>query len=68
MVGFDGTPDGLNAVKDGTLYASVAQQPSQLGKIAVDNALKALEGKKVEETIKVPVKVVTKENVAGFTG
>ncbi|WP_406126595.1 hypothetical protein OIE52_19920 [Streptomyces canus] len=46
----------------------MAQQPSQLGKIAVDNALKALEGKKVEETIKVPVKVVTKENVAGFTG
>ncbi|MEU0406838.1 substrate-binding domain-containing protein [Streptomyces griseorubiginosus] len=68
VVGFDGTPDGLNAVKDGTLYASVAQQPSQLGKIAVDNALKAIDGKKVEETIKVPVKVVTKENVAGFTG
>ncbi|MGC0340562.1 ABC-type sugar transport system substrate-binding protein [Streptomyces sp. SLBN-8D4] len=68
VVGFDGTPDGLNAVKNGTLFASVAQQPSQLGKIAVDNALKALQGKKVEETIKVPVKVVTKENVAGFTG
>ena len=68
VVGFDGTPDGLNAVKDGTLYASVAQQPSQLGRIAVDNALKAIDGKKVEEMIKVPVKVVTKENVAGFTG
>ncbi|MFD9432902.1 substrate-binding domain-containing protein [Streptomyces sp. NPDC060002] len=68
VVGFDGTPDGLAAVKNGTLYASVAQQPSQLGKIAVDNALKALQGKKVEKTVKVPVKVVTKENVAGFTG
>ncbi|WP_314223127.1 ABC transporter permease/substrate-binding protein [Streptomyces zaehneri] len=68
VVGFDGTPDGLAAVKNGTLYASVAQQPSQLGRIAVDNALKALQGKKVEETVKVPVKVVTKENVAGFTG
>ena len=68
VVGFDGTPDGLTAVKNGTLYASVAQQPSMLGKIAVDNALKALQGKKVEETVKVPVKVVTKENVAGFTG
>ncbi|MFE6826010.1 substrate-binding domain-containing protein [Streptomyces sp. NPDC057690] len=68
VVGFDGTPDGLAAVKNGTLYASVAQQPSQLGKIAVDNALKALQGKKVEQTVKVPVKVVTKENVAGFTG
>ncbi|MFE0471401.1 substrate-binding domain-containing protein [Streptomyces sp. NPDC058947] len=68
VVGFDGTPDGLKAVESGTLYASVAQQPSQLGRIAVDNALKALRGEKVEETVKVPVKVVTKENVAGFSG
>ncbi|MFI6035291.1 substrate-binding domain-containing protein [Streptomyces sp. NPDC051315] len=68
VVGFDGTPDGLNAVKNGTLYASVAQQPSELGRIAVDNALKALQGKKVQQTVKVPVKVVTAENVAGFSG
>ncbi|MFI9646044.1 substrate-binding domain-containing protein [Streptomyces sp. NPDC052040] len=68
VVGFDGEPDGLAAVKAGSLYASVAQQPSQLGRIAVDNALRAAQGKKVEETVKVPVKVVTKENVAGFTG
>ncbi|MFE9765511.1 substrate-binding domain-containing protein [Streptomyces sp. NPDC005808] len=68
VVGFDGTPDGLTAVKQGSLYASVAQQPSQLGRIAVDNALRAAQGKKVETTVKVPVKVVTKENVAGFTG
>ncbi|WP_416979399.1 substrate-binding domain-containing protein [Streptomyces sp. T028] len=68
VVGFDGTPDGLKAVEGGTLYASVAQQPSQLGRIAVDNALRAVQGKKVEETVKVPVKVVTKENVAGFSG
>nr|WP_206346006.1 substrate-binding domain-containing protein [Streptomyces thermoviolaceus] len=68
VVGFDGTPDGLTAVKNGTLYASVAQQPTQLGRIAVDNALEAVQGKKIEQTVKVPVKVVTKENVAGFSG
>lgn len=68
VVGFDGTPDGLTAVRNGTLYASVAQQPTQLGRIAVDNALKAVRGKKVEPTVKVPVKVVTKDNVAGFSG
>ncbi|MFF1651768.1 substrate-binding domain-containing protein [Streptomyces sp. NPDC058255] len=68
VIGFDGTPDGLTAVKAGTLYASVAQQPKELGRIAVENALKAAEGKKVEKTVKVPVKVVTKENVAGFGG
>ncbi|GGM92020.1 ABC transporter permease/substrate-binding protein [Streptomyces fuscichromogenes] len=68
VVGFDGTPDGLTAVKNGTLYASVAQQPSQLGKIAVDNALKAVKDQRIPSAIKVPVKVVTKDNVAGFTG
>ncbi|MFZ4233194.1 substrate-binding domain-containing protein, partial [Streptomyces griseoincarnatus] len=68
VVGFDGTPDGLKAVEAGTLYASVAQQPSELGRIAVRNALRAAEGEKVEKMVKVPVKVVTKENVAGFEG
>ncbi|MFF5253819.1 substrate-binding domain-containing protein [Streptomyces leeuwenhoekii] len=68
VVGFDGTPDGLKAVEAGTLYASVAQVPKELGRIAVDNALRAADGKRVEELVKVPVKVVTKENVAGFGG
>ncbi|MGW8062734.1 ABC transporter permease/substrate-binding protein [Streptomyces ziwulingensis] len=68
VVGFDGTPDGLQAVRDGSLYASVAQQPRELGRIAVENALRAADDEKVEKMVKVPVKVVTKENVAGFEG
>ncbi|MFJ6655949.1 substrate-binding domain-containing protein [Streptomyces sp. NPDC091377] len=68
VVGFDGTPDGLKAVEAGTLFASVAQQPTELGRIAVDNALKAADGEQVGETVMVPVKVVTEENVAGFGG
>ncbi|CAM5734356.1 Transporter OS=Streptomyces fumanus OX=67302 GN=GCM10018772_06110 PE=3 SV=1 [Streptomyces fumanus] len=68
VVGFDGTPDGLKAVQDGTFYASVAQQPTELGRIAVDNALRAAEGKRVEETVKVPVKVVTRQNIASSDG
>ncbi|MGW1435304.1 ABC transporter permease/substrate-binding protein [Streptomyces griseus] len=67
VVGFDGTPDGLKAVEAGTLYASVAQQPAEMGKIAVQNAVKAAKDEKVESTVKVPVKVVTRENVADFS-
>ncbi|MGW3833049.1 ABC transporter permease/substrate-binding protein [Streptomyces microflavus] len=67
VVGFDGTPDGLKAVGAGTLYASVAQQPSELGRIAVQNAVQAAKGDTVEKTVKVPVKVVTRENVADFS-
>ncbi|MGQ4729247.1 ABC transporter permease/substrate-binding protein [Streptomyces sp. Ju416(a)] len=67
VVGFDGTPDGLKAVEAGTLYASVAQQPAELGKIAVQNAVKAAKDEKVASTVKVPVKVVTRKNVADFS-
>lgn len=67
VVGFDGTPDGLKAVEAGTLYASVAQQPKELGRIAVQNAVKAARGKDVESMVKVPVKVVTEKNVADFS-
>ncbi|MEV0786351.1 substrate-binding domain-containing protein [Streptomyces sp. NPDC050423] len=67
VVGFDGTPDGLKAVGTGTLYASVAQQPKELGRIAVQNAVRAAEDKKVAGTVKVPVKVVTRQNVADFS-
>ncbi|MFJ2022495.1 substrate-binding domain-containing protein [Streptomyces sp. NPDC087897] len=67
VVGFDGTPDGLKAVEAGTLYASVAQQPAELGKIAVRNAVSAAKDEKVEDMVKVPVKVVTRKNVADFS-
>ncbi|GAA2954441.1 MULTISPECIES: ABC transporter permease/substrate-binding protein [Streptomyces] len=67
VVGFDGTPDGLKAVEAGTLYASVAQQPKELGRIAVQNAVKAADDEKIQDMVKVPVKVVTRENVADFS-
>jgi ribose/xylose/arabinose/galactoside ABC-type transport system permease subunit/ABC-type sugar transport system substrate-binding protein len=66
VVGFDGTPDGIKAVEAGTLYASVAQQPAELGRMAVQNAVRAAQGKKPESAVKVPVKVVTKKNAAEF--
>lgn len=58
VVGFDGTPDGLKAVQKGTLAATVAQQPKELGTMAVQNAIKLAKGQKVDRTVKVPVKVV----------
>ncbi|MET9921391.1 substrate-binding domain-containing protein [Streptomyces sp. NPDC006435] len=67
VVGFDGTPDGLKAVTAGTLYASVAQQPKELGRIAVQNAVKAAKGERIDDMVKVPVKVVTGKNVADFS-
>lgn len=66
VIGFDGTPEGLEAVGEGVLHASVAQQPAELGRVALRNAIAAVEGESLEETVMVPVEVVTEENVEEF--
>ena len=66
VVGFDGTPDGLKAVEDGTMVATVAQQPKVLGRKAVEQAVKAAKGETVQQVVDVEVKVVTKKNLAEF--
>jgi len=67
VVGFDGTPDGLKAIQDGSLAATVAQQPKLLGSKAVEQAVKAAKGEPVQQVVDVEVKVITKQNVAEFT-
>ena len=66
VVGFDGTPDGLKAIQDGTLVATIAQQPKLLGSKAVEQAVKAAKGEAVQQVVDVEVKVITKQNVAEF--
>lgn len=66
VFGFDGTDDALAAVEAGTMVGTIAQQPAELGKVAVETALKVVNGSTVEQKIPVPVKVVSKENVAEF--
>lgn len=60
IVGFDGTADAQKAVQDGTMAATIAQQPELMGQIAVETAEKVMKGEKVNEKIPVDLKVVTK--------
>lgn len=66
VVGFDGTPDGLQAVQEGTMAATVAQRPGELGRMSVRNAVRAAKDQEVDSALKVPVTVVTEKNVARF--
>ncbi len=68
VVGFDGTEDGLAAIGAGTMTATIAQQPAELGKRSVEVLEQLLAGETVEETIPVPVTTVNSENVGEFTG
>ncbi|GLT14109.1 ribose ABC transporter substrate-binding protein RbsB [Vibrio algivorus] len=60
IVGFDGTDDGIAAVKRGMLGATIAQQPALIGELGVATADKVLKGESVEKNIPVPLKVITK--------
>lgn len=59
IVGFDGTDDGMAAVKRGKLGATIAQQPDLIGALGVETAAKVLKGEPVETNIPVPLKVIT---------
>ena len=62
VVGFDATDDAVAAVKAGKMLATVAQQPDQMGKTAVDTAITLADGDTVEKSIPVEVKLVTKDS------
>lgn len=59
VVGFDGTADGVKAVKSGKLAATIAQQPDLIGSLGVETADKILKGEKVKAKIPVDLKVIS---------
>lgn len=62
IVGFDGTPDGVKAVNEGSLAATVAQQPKQIGELGVQTAQKISKGEKVNTNIPAELKLLTKKS------
>lgn len=66
IVGFDGTLEGLAAVEAGTMNATIAQQPRELGAQAVEQAALLLEDKDVAGVVPVSVITVTEENVGEY--
>ncbi len=58
FVGFDAVDDAVNAVKEGQLQATVAQQPAVIGELGVTSAAAYLNGKKIDKNIPVPLSLV----------
>ena len=55
---FPSTDDAVYSVKMGTMKATVAQQPELMGAIAVETALKIINGETVEKTIPVDITLI----------
>lgn len=66
IAGFDGGEDALNAIQDGTMNATIAQQPDKMGSLGVETAISVINGESVEENIPVEVNLVTQDNVSEF--
>ena len=60
VVGFDATDDAVDAVKRGTMAATVAQQPILIGQTAVDAIDKILKGEVIDAFIPVELKLIIK--------
>ncbi len=66
FVGFDAIADAVQAVQDGRLAATVAQQPARIGSLGVETAMSQMQGESVEDFIPVPLALVTSENASEF--
>lgn len=66
IVGIDGLPDGLAAIKRGMLVASVFQDPKAQAASAMQSAIKMIKGEPVTADVWVPFQLITPENLATF--
>lgn len=66
VMGVAGSKDGAQAIKDGKMLSSCAQEPLTMGKVAVDKVYDFIAGKTIEKDVRVPVKLVTKENAEEY--
>jgi len=63
VIGFDALDDAKKAIAAGTMTASVAQFPSEMGKAAVESAVKVIRGEKLPADINVKLALVTKDDL-----
>ena len=66
VVGIDGLMEAVKAIDDGKYHATTMNDPSLLGKLAVETAVKILNGEEVEKNIDAGTMLITKENVSKY--
>jgi ribose transport system substrate-binding protein len=67
VIGFDALDDAKKAIAAGTMEASVAQFPAEMGRVAVESAVKVIRGEALPADVKVKLELVTRETLAAGT-
>jgi ribose transport system substrate-binding protein len=69
LVAIDGSPEAVDAIKQGGAFAaSAAQYPEKMAKAAVEQAARAMQGEKLEPFHAIEGSLVSKDNVAQYPG
>lgn len=63
LVTFDSTPEIIERLQEGTIQATLIQNPFSNGYLAVQHAVEALDGKKVPERVETPTKMIDLDNM-----
>jgi ribose transport system substrate-binding protein len=66
VVTVDGSREAAQSIRDGRIHSTSAQFPREIGRVAAEKACDHLAGTRVEKDIRIPVKLVTKENAGEF--
>jgi ribose transport system substrate-binding protein len=66
VVGFDANPDAAAAIVAGDMEATIAQNPTNMGKFGVESLLKLINGETIEPVIDTGTELVTAENAADY--
>jgi ABC-type sugar transport system substrate-binding protein len=64
IIGVDGIPEALDAIRRGAMTATVSQYPYVMGQMAVEACIAVARGAKVPSRVDAPIELVSKANVA----
>ncbi len=62
IMSVDGTPEAVQAIKNGLLTSTVAQYPDAMAYLAVETMVKKLNGQDAPSKLDAPIKLITKDN------
>jgi ribose transport system substrate-binding protein len=66
VVTVDGSTEAVAAIKAGKLHSTSAQFPKEIGRVSAEKFYEHLAGKPVDKDVKIPVKLIAKENADEF--
>ena len=63
VVGFDVRDDAWAAIRKGTMEGSLAQYPSEIGRLGIEYAYKLLSGQTITDYVSTKIEMITKQNL-----